>query len=83
MADGLDRFAGPVLLILSGRDLTAREFVEHASRDPQWRALLARPTLDRRDLPDADHTCSSPRARGDVERLTVEWLEHAFADGSR
>jgi uncharacterized protein len=81
MADGLDRFAGPVLVILSGRDLTAREFAEHASRDAQWIALLARPTLDRRDLPDADHTCSSSRGRGDVERLTVEWLEHAFANG--
>lgn len=83
MADGLDAFAGPVLLILSGRDLTAREFVEHASRDAQWTALLARAALDRRDLPDADHTCSSARGRGDVERLMVEWLERAFADGSR
>ena len=81
MADGLDRFAGPVLVILSGRDLTAREFVEHASRDPRWSALLARPTLDRRDLPEADHTCSSARGRGDVGRLTVEWLERAFPDG--
>ena len=83
MADGFDRFAGPVLVILSGRDLTAREFVEHASRDTQWTALLARPTLDRRELPDADHTCSSVRARGDVERLTVEWLERAFTNGRR
>ncbi|HKU85104.1 MAG TPA: hydrolase 1, exosortase A system-associated, partial [Casimicrobiaceae bacterium] len=83
MADGLARFAGPVLLLLSGRDLTAREFIEHAGNDPQWSALLARATLERRDLPDADHTCSSARGRGDVERLTVEWLEHAFADGAR
>jgi exosortase A-associated hydrolase 1 len=80
MADGLDRFAGPVLLLLSGRDLTAREFVEHASRDPRWTALLARETLTRNDMPDADHTCSSLRARGDVERMTIEWLGHAFAD---
>jgi exosortase A-associated hydrolase 1 len=83
MADGLDRFAGPVLLLLSGRDLTAREFVEHASSDLQWSALLARTTLDRRELPDADHTCSSARGRGDVERLAVEWLERVFADSRR
>ena len=83
MADGLDRFPGPVLLLLSGRDLTAREFVEHAGRDPQWTALLARTTLARRDLPDADHTCSSARGRGDAERIAIEWLERGFGEAGQ
>lgn len=83
MAHGLARFAGPVLLVLSGRDLTAKEFLEHAGREPEWSALIRRSTISRRDLPDADHTCSSARGRGDVERLTIDWLEAAVAQGPR
>jgi len=41
MAEGLRSFDGPVLLALSGNDLTAREFLTHAEHDPDWRGLLS------------------------------------------
>ncbi|WP_457427755.1 hydrolase 1, exosortase A system-associated [Roseateles sp. P5_E7] len=58
MAEGLERFGGSVLLILSGADLTAKEFLEHAMRAKAWQQLLARPNLRRIDLEQADHTLS-------------------------
>ncbi len=50
MAEGLARFDGPVLLIISGNDFTAREFDEAAKASPRWRSLLASPRVARRDL---------------------------------
>ena len=66
----------PLLLVLSGQDLTAKEFVETLAGDPAWQGALARPRLTRLDLPDADHTCSSPPAQRAVEQATVEWMAH-------
>ncbi len=75
MASGLSTFAGPVLLILSGRDLTAREFEEYSSTDARWKGLLARRSVERRDFADADHTFSAKQWRDEVETATVDWVE--------
>ncbi|MBV8605816.1 MAG: hydrolase 1, exosortase A system-associated [Pelomonas sp.] len=69
-----ERPALPRLLILSGRDLTAREFVDHAANAPDWRGLLEQPAVRRVDLAAADHTFSTAAWRGEVERLCVDWL---------
>ena len=45
MAEGMARFDGPVLLIMSGNDFTAREFDEAAKASPRWRGLLASPRV--------------------------------------
>jgi exosortase A-associated hydrolase 1 len=74
MAEGLRRFTGPVLLIMSGNDLTAREFDEAAKASPLWRELLASPRVTRRDLPAADHTYSRRAWRDQVAAWTLEWL---------
>jgi uncharacterized protein len=74
MAEGLRNFEGPVLLITSGNDLTAREFLDYATADPRWRGLLERPALTRHDLPEADHTFSPPAAGHALESRVLEWL---------
>ena len=74
MAQGLTKGGGQVLLVLSGRDLVAQEFIDHTTADPQWRAALAAPGVQRLDLPLADHTCSSAEWRGWVAQATVRWL---------
>ena len=63
-----------LLLLLSGKDYTAKEFLEFAAMDASWTGLLARPGVTRQDLPDADHTFSEEAARTQVEMLTIEWL---------
>lgn len=74
MIAGLTEFSGPVLLLLSGRDLTAREFMDGLAADPAGAAILNRGNLARVDLPEADHTFSDPGWRGDVERAVGGWL---------
>lgn len=75
MAAAWRRFEGPLLLVLSGRDYTAKEFIDHASSDPAWRGTLDRPRLVRRDFVDADHTFSDAAARIALEEATLSWLE--------
>lgn len=74
MADGLREFRGKVLLITSGNDLTAREFLEVAAGEEHWRGLLERPSITHHHLPDADHTFSTRSWRGSVEAATLNWL---------
>jgi uncharacterized protein len=79
MAEGLRSFQHPVLLILSGRDLTAKEFLEHAQSNPRWAGLLERANIVRHDLPEADHTFSSASWSRDVEARTLRWLQESFS----
>ena len=82
MAEGLRAFGGPVLLILSGRDLTAKEFLEYVQRHPRWTGLLDRPNIHRHDVDDADHTFSSARWRGQVEAITLNWFRRLLLGSS-
>jgi exosortase A-associated hydrolase 1 len=74
MAAGWRAFRGSILLVLSGRDLTAREFLEYASSNEAWRALLDAPNVRRVDHGVADHTFSTPAWQTWLEQQTVEWL---------
>lgn len=74
MLDGWRAFAGPRLLLLSDRDHTAKEFLEYCAASPAWTAALAHERLERCEIVDADHTCSSAAARGQVEAATANWL---------
>jgi exosortase A-associated hydrolase 1 len=69
----LERFPGPVLLLMSGDDLTAGEFDLHLKGE-SWVAWRARSQVSRVDLPGVDHTFSSPGGRSQVNEATVDWL---------
>lgn len=74
MLIGLQRFQGELMLVMSGRDLIAREFDEVLAASPAWQqALAARATL-RHDLPEGDHTFSSARLRQQVLDWGLDWL---------
>jgi len=83
MAAGLRAFPGSVLLILSGEDLTAKEFLEYAQWGPGWQGLLERAGLERHDLAGADHTFSNAEAKKEVEAHTVSWLQAYRASAQR
>jgi len=78
MARAWAAFDGPVLLMLSGNDYTAREFVEFTRDDPIWRANLARREVTRVELAGADHTCSNNADRSRMEAATLDWLNAAL-----
>jgi exosortase A-associated hydrolase 1 len=77
MAHGLAKFKGPVLLIMSGQDLTAREFEDTARSSEFWRRLLTEPRVTRRDLQAADHTFSSRTWHDKVVAWTSEWVRNS------
>lgn len=77
MAEGWRACPGPILLMLSGDDVTAHEFADHAGRDSHWQGALARPGVQRVDLAGADHTFSNPQTGPQVLALTLAWLRSA------
>ncbi len=74
MAEGLAQFHGEVLLILSGQDYTAKEFLEYVASAPAWSGLLNSKKLKRVDVSDADHTFSSESLRSRIENETLKWI---------
>jgi uncharacterized protein len=81
MATGLRTFGGPILLVLSGRDLTAKEFLDYGTSNLEWTGLLDRANVSRHDMNDADHTFSSDPWRREVETLALSWLRRSFVSG--
>ncbi len=78
MRECLRQFTYPVLLILSGRDLTADEFKEAVKSDPEWQSLLDNARITRRELVDADHTFSSEVWRNQIAEWTSIWVNGLF-----
>ena len=74
MEEGLRRFRGRVLLILSGNDLTAQEFKDLVARSPGWQSLLQGERVTRRELPEANHTFGRREWRDQVAEWTRGWL---------
>jgi uncharacterized protein len=62
MLKGLLAFRGPVLLLMSERDLTAREFDELCRSDGHWRAAMQADRVTRLSLAEADHTFSDEKS---------------------
>jgi exosortase A-associated hydrolase 1 len=71
---GLTRLNGPVMLVLSGRDLIAREFEVLVSGSATWQAQFAQKPVTRHDFPESDHTFSSATQRNDVMDRALAWL---------
>lgn len=74
MLDGLRRFRGRLLLIISGRDLTSAEFLDVVKRSREWQILLASSRVERFDVPEANHTFSSCEWRDEIALRTGEWI---------
>ena len=75
MEDGLRKFHGRVLLILSGNDLTAQEFKDVVARSRGWRQLLADDRVTRHDLAEANHTFARRDWRDQVARWSEAWIK--------
>lgn len=74
MANGWKSFAGPVLLLLSERDLTAQEFHECTRSDATWNEALALHEPTRVELIAADHTCSGADSHQRLAGACRAWM---------
>jgi uncharacterized protein len=80
MGQGAASFKGPVLLLLSGRDLTAREFEDLCRQSAQWKHWVSSRSVTRVNFPDADHTFSAAASlRAACDRI-VQWLDTVQAE---
>lgn len=74
MRAGLQQFQGHVLLILSGNDLTAKEFLDCSRSSREWSRLLDDPRVQILHMPDANHTFARQEWRDEVADKTKDWL---------
>ncbi|TAN71930.1 MAG: hydrolase 1, exosortase A system-associated [Gallionella sp.] len=79
MLDGLKRFRGEALFILSGNDLVANEFEHLVSHDSQWKNICASPRITQEKLHEANHTFSTQPWRGQVEQWTARWVDKGLS----
>jgi exosortase A-associated hydrolase 1 len=71
-------FPGPVLVIVSGRDLTAKEYLDTVNQASDWRAWLNAATTELRVLEDADHTFSRADWRDQLSDWSATWIKQRF-----
>lgn len=74
MLEGLRRYRGRALFIVSGNDLTGQEFVALAERDAAWRRACRMPGRRRETLPGANHTFSTRAWRDRAADWTARWV---------
>jgi uncharacterized protein len=79
MALAWHSFRGSVLLLLSGDDYTAMEFIEHVKGNPSWAGCLEGARSETQDLPHADHTLSKRADMQICAQATASWLERQAA----
>jgi len=73
--DALSRLRVPLLLFLSGRDFTAREFEAWISADAKRTACLQASSVQRCAIAQADHTFSTRSAHDVLSDRTVRWVK--------
>jgi exosortase A-associated hydrolase 1 len=67
-------FAGPTLLILSGQDLTAREYEDRVAESPDWQGWMHSADVTLHRLAEADHTFSRAAWRDLVADWSRDWI---------
>jgi uncharacterized protein len=79
MLRGMQRFSGPVLVLISEQDLTAAEFTTLCRDDAAWRKVVAQGHVQTTTLAGADHTFSSRRDLDAATERAVTWLREAVS----
>ncbi len=74
LCDAQLSFSGPTLIILSGQDLTAKEYVHRVGETTAWREWQQSDSVEVRTLEAADHTFSRAVWRDRVAAWTRDWL---------
>ncbi len=73
MYSDLKAFDGKLLIITSGNDLVAQEFLDLVKNSGKWQKLLE--NAEQQNLPDANHTFSQRVWRDQVAQWTYDWVK--------
>ncbi len=74
LRDAQRHFRGRTLLIFSGRDLTAQEYLDRVKESADWQGWVESPSVDVRRLDEADHTFSRAAWRDQVAEWSRDWI---------
>jgi exosortase A-associated hydrolase 1 len=74
MARAWRSFPGTILLLMSGADYTAKEFVEVAGGAVAWKGALEQPNVTKHFMAGADHTLSVEEAERDAACTLLRYL---------
>ncbi|MFK7886864.1 MAG: hydrolase 1, exosortase A system-associated [Gammaproteobacteria bacterium] len=74
MLTGAQQFDGEMLLIISGDDMTAAEFIDHVGATPAWGKVLARSTTTVHKITQANHTFACAEWRDEVGDEVLRWI---------
>lgn len=74
MAESLEQLAAPVLIVLSERDLMAKEFTDFVRSNPRWARALSGSRVEQVQVAQADHTFSTAAWRSEVEERMLDWM---------
>lgn len=74
MLEGIQGFSNKILLVISGDDLTAAEFLELAKSSDAWKQQLKAKVSKTHTMPSANHTFSRDAWRSEVEKVTADWI---------
>lgn len=74
MLEGMDTFAGSVLLLMSGRSLISREFDELVASNAAWSKVCGRGSVSRIEVKDADQTFSTRESKNAMIEAGRQWL---------
>lgn len=72
MLRGLNQFSGTCDILLSGNDLTADEFKLLIKNNKHWRHAMARATINKQTIGNADHTFSQRDKQSQLIKLISE-----------
>lgn len=78
MCSGLCAFPGRVLIVQSGRDLTADEFRTRCRTDAGWQRAVTREGVELIDMAGADHTFSRMADLEAFNGYCRDWLGRSF-----
>ncbi len=74
MLNGLKHFQGKILIITSGDDLTAREFLDLVDSSTSWQESIKIKQVELAHFEHANHTFSTRQWRDQVAELTWDWV---------
>ena len=75
MLDGMKLFQGNIVIILSGNDQTAQEFIDLTRHDKGWKKICGSNKVQHTHFAAANHTFSSGIWRDQVHETICKWIK--------